>query len=492
MKKNINKSLIPDGATTKRKAIATYTNDRIIKGIADIPEEAKVRIQLFLENMGTIQRGKDNGAKKVQKEFCASDECIRGSKEIIKKLRSVKYEDYSVWGKYMGIHTYAHDQKIVQYILPDLLNDKEFMLELIKDNPEISRYLWICWYNNRDHPLHKMTWRREWMDIKLIEWDIPIVSNLMKDKDFILKTIALVNSDSLTCLYGNIPSDGSLKEDKEIIDAMVAAGEGRHGGPSELILKYLEQKNSALLDDKELMKKIVVQIGWYDRHKHHSKIKDDNEYVSIVYKWGWARSFYSFDDSFKEKNPDYYPDLVKKAETMINNNEQQLIENIQENPLKAAKFKTHTIIDKIDQNLLQDPLFVVKLLFADKDLYSLINHPKKELLQSIANYFHQKSPEWAKSSTDGTIDIDLEHGVISYTLGTVQLGNVCEYGNYVIVWNNGQEQRQHVVYRAARNDDSGDNRWLCFTATKIKSVENNIITVEASSKIERRIYRFSF
>ncbi len=47
---------------------------------------------------------------------------------------------------------------------------------------------------------------------------------------------------------------------------------------------------------------------------------------------------------------------------------------------------------------------------------------------------------------------------MSYTCGTVKLGNVCEYGNNVIVWYNGKEQKQHVVYRAARDDNSGDNR----------------------------------
>ncbi len=85
---------------------------------------------------------------------------------------------------------------------------------------------------------------------------------------------------------------------------------------------------------------------------------------------------------------------------------------------------------------------------------------------------------------------------MSYTCGTVELGTVCEYGNNVIVWYNGKEQQQHVVYRAARNDNSGDNRGLCFTKTKILFVseqDNNVvIEVEASSKETSRRYRFSF
>jgi hypothetical protein len=85
---------------------------------------------------------------------------------------------------------------------------------------------------------------------------------------------------------------------------------------------------------------------------------------------------------------------------------------------------------------------------------------------------------------------------MSCTNGTVKLGQVCEYGNDVIVWYNGKEQREHIVYRAARHDSSRDNRGLCFDKTKIISIKeenNNVaIIVEASSKTERRTYRFSF
>jgi hypothetical protein len=108
----------------------------------------------------------------------------------------------------------------------------------------------------------------------------------------------------------------------------------------------------------------------------------------------------------------------------------------------------------------------------------------------------QQSDKWSESVHEWTVDIDSKQGVMSYTCWTVKLWNVCEYWNNVIVWYNGKEQKQHVIYRAARDDNSGDNRGLCFTKTKILSIteqDNNIvIEVEASSKETSRRYRFSF
>ncbi len=81
---------------------------------------------------------------------------------------------------------------------------------------------------------------------------------------------------------------------------------------------------------------------------------------------------------------------------MITNNQQELIENIEKNPFKAATFKIDAIIDKIDEKFLHDNVFVLKLLFADKDLYDKIQHPKKYLLKHIANYLKQKSAKWSE------------------------------------------------------------------------------------------------
>lgn len=486
----------PESGETKQNQIKKTTNDDVIKAMKDIPEETKIRIKDFLEKMWQIQTGKQNWAKKIQEEFCKSDEYIRWSKDIIRKLRNIRYEDYSVWWKYMWIHTYNYDHKIIQYLIPELLNDKKFMLELIKDQPDICRYLWICMSDNREHPLYKLTWKREGMERKLLEWELPVMSDLMKDKDFILKVIPIVRVNCLASLYANIPSNSTIKEDKEIINKMLDAGWDSLSWAGGTILHSLVQKDSPLLDDREIMKKIVVQIWWYNRHKHHPKIKDDDEYLLLTYKSWWAWWFYTFDDDFKRKNPDYYPNLINKAESLIKNNEQELIGNIEENPFKASKFKIDAIIGKIDAKFLNDDVFVLKLLFADKDLYDKINHSPKYLLKHIATYLQQKSDKWSECVCEWTVDIDSKQGVMSYTCWTVKLGNVCEYGNNVIVWYNGKEQKQHVVYRAARDDNSGDNRGLCFTKTKISSIQEQdntvVIEVEASSKETSRTYRFSF
>ena len=490
------KDQTPESRETPKDIIQTTTNANTLKTMNDIPEESKIRIKSFLQKMWQTQTGKQNGAKKIQEEFCTSDEFIRWSKDVIKKLRSIRYEDYSVWGKYMWVHTYNYDQKIIQYATPEILNDKEFMLELIKDNPDIVRNLWICLGDHREHPLYKLTWKREGTERKLVEWTIPVVSDLIKDKDFILQVVSMVSHDRLSSLYGNIPSDSPLKEDKEIINKMLDAGGDSLSGAAGVIKSFLVKNKSPLLDDRTIMKKIVVQVWWYDRHKNDPKIRDDDEYLLLTYKSWWAWWFYTFDDSFRRNTPDYYPNLIKKAEALITNNQQELIENIEKNPFKAATFKIDAIIDKIDEKFLHDNVFVLKLLFADKDLYDKIQHPKKYLLKHIANYLKQKSAKWSEWVCEWTIDINAEQGVMSYTCGTVKLGNVCEYGNNVIVWYNGKEQKQHVVYRAARDDNSGDNRWLCFTNTKISSIKeqdnNVIIEVEASSKETGRTYRFSF
>ncbi|MEI6425910.1 MAG: hypothetical protein WCO66_01010 [Candidatus Absconditabacteria bacterium] len=444
---------------TKQSVIQKTTNDDVIKTMKDIPEEAKARIKAFLGRMGQTQRGKENGAKKIQREFCESDEFIRGSKDIIKKLWNIRYEDYSVWGDYMGIQTYNYDQCIIKYIIPELLNDKEFMLELIKDQPDICKYLGM--------------------------------SDLMQDKDFILKIIPIVRTNCLSSLYVNIPDNAGLREDKQIINTMLDAGGDSHTGSGGAILNFLVEKDSPLLDDREIMKKIVIQIGGYNRHKQIPKIRDDNEYLLLVYKSGGSGSFYTFDD-----NKDYYVELRKKAESLIKNNEQELIKNIEENPLKASTFKIDAIVDKIDAKILNDDVFVLKLLFADKDLYDKISHPKKYVLKNMANYLKQKSEKWSDAVCEGTVNINSQQGIMSYTCGTVKLGNICEYGNNVIVWYNGKEQKEHVVYRPARNDSSGDDRGLCFTKTKITNIGNYTdsvsITVEASSKEKTRIYGFHF
>ena len=55
----------------------------------------------------------------------------------------------------------------------------------------------------------------------------------MEDKDFILKIIAMVGCDCLSSIYGNISSKSPLKEDKEILDALLSASGGRHAGAGE-------------------------------------------------------------------------------------------------------------------------------------------------------------------------------------------------------------------------------------------------------------------
>lgn len=497
--KKINKPLAPEageGKETKQNNIQKTINDSVVKMMKDIPEEAKIRIKDFLVKMWQLQTWKDNWAKKIQEEFCESDEFIRWSREIIRELRNIRYESYSVWWKYLWINTYDYDHKIIQYIIPELLNDKEFMLGIIKDHPDTCRYLWICLSEHYKHPLHKLTWKREGMKRKLLEWELPLISDLMKDKDFILKVIAIVWRDHLSSLYFNIPCSSAIKQDREIINKMLDAGWDSLSWAGWTILNFLVKKDSPLLDDREIMRKIVIQIWWYDRHKNPPKIRDDEEYLLLTYKSRWAGGFYTFDDDFKRNNPKYYPNLATKAESLIKNNTQELIENIQQNPFKAATFKINHIIDKIDEKFLNNEEFILKLLFADKDLYDKISHPQKHVLRYAAKYLQQRSPKWSECVCEGTIDIDTKQGVMSYTCWTVKLGTVCEYGNDVIVWYNGKEQRQHVVYRAARNDDSGDNRGLCFSKTKILSVTEQgnvvVIEVEASSKETSRKYRFSF
>jgi hypothetical protein len=50
------------------------------------------------------------------------------------------------------------------------------------------------------------------------------VSDLIKDKDFILKVIPIVRTNCLSSLYNSIPQGDPIKEDKEIINKMLDAG----------------------------------------------------------------------------------------------------------------------------------------------------------------------------------------------------------------------------------------------------------------------------
>lgn len=182
-----------------------------------------------------------------------------------------------------------------------------------------------------------------------------------------------------------------------------------------------------------------------------------------------------------------------------------------------AKINTPTTIvpeeEKKRENLLQntkdDILFIdsqklskaneitlIKNLHNNPDIYESMQYPKKYLLKCLAHYLKQKSDTWSKIVYDWSVDIDSDQGIMSYTCGTVKLGQVCEYGNNVVVWYNGIEQKIHVVYRPALYDDSEDNRWLCFNKTEIVSVkeknETVTINIKASSNTEERIYQFSF
>ncbi len=70
----------------------------------------------------------------------------------------------------------------------------------------------------------------------------------------------MVSHDRLSSLYGNIPSDGPLKEDKEIINKMLDAGGDSLSGAAGVIKSFLVKNKSPLLDDRTIMKKIVVQV----------------------------------------------------------------------------------------------------------------------------------------------------------------------------------------------------------------------------------------
>jgi hypothetical protein len=128
----------------------------------------------------------------------------------------------------MGVKTYNYDQNIIQYAMPEILNDKEFMLEIIKETPHIAEYI--------------------------------SKSKLVHDKDFILKLISTVSYESLSSLYGNIPSDSPLKEDKEIINKMLDAGGNSISGAGKIIKSFLMKNKSPLLDDREIMRKIIIQV----------------------------------------------------------------------------------------------------------------------------------------------------------------------------------------------------------------------------------------
>ncbi len=92
--------------------------------------------------------------------------------------------------------------------------------------------------------------------------------------------------------------------------------------------------------------------------------------------------------------------MVKKAESLIKNNEQELLQNIEKDPFKASKFKIDKIIDKLDEKFLNDDIYVLKLLFADKNLYESIKHPQKYVLNYIAKYLKQKSKAWSESVSE--------------------------------------------------------------------------------------------
>ena len=84
------KDQTPESRETPKDIIQTTTNANTLKTMNDIPEESKIRIKSFLQKMWQTQTGKQNGAKKIQEEFCTSDEFIRWSKDVIKKLKPKK------------------------------------------------------------------------------------------------------------------------------------------------------------------------------------------------------------------------------------------------------------------------------------------------------------------------------------------------------------------------------------------------------------------
>ena len=50
----------PESGENKQEIIQKTTNDSAIKIMKDIPEEAKIRVKIFLEKMRQLQTGKQN------------------------------------------------------------------------------------------------------------------------------------------------------------------------------------------------------------------------------------------------------------------------------------------------------------------------------------------------------------------------------------------------------------------------------------------------
>ena len=274
MAKEINKPTTPERGETKQN-LDTQTSKTQADVQIILTEQERREIQQFLNNMAWVHQwssktGEKNGAEEIQKEFVSAPAHIRWSKEIIKKLWSMQYRAYDGRGNSLWTSTYNYDHKVINSATSKILDDEEFILELIETTPKII--------NNLD----KTTY-------------------LLKKKNFILKALKSIKwkfswNDKIWArgLWENL--DDSLREDQDIIMGALDLCEYR---TSCSIKEYLIKHDSPMLDNREVVKKLVLWTWGYSRHLYPEKIRDDDEYILIAYGPEWLWWFYTFDDKFR-------------------------------------------------------------------------------------------------------------------------------------------------------------------------------------------------
>jgi len=269
-----------------------------------LTEQEKREIQQFLNSMEGTKRwwsrtGEKNEAEEIQEKFEKAGPHIRGSKEIIRKLWSMQYTSYDSWWNYLGVSTFHYNERFLQFATPEILNDKEFMIELIKGHRKLINYLGKCDYYNYNHPLSKKTYKYDncW-NKKQIEGDIPNVSNLLADKKFVLSALDSIKKGkegvNVSSFWSNMSEE--IQENEEIIGKILSIWNYDVAGT---IKWYLIKKDSKILDNRELMKKLILLGGGYNRHEYPEKVREDKEYILLIYKKEWLKWFYTFNDESK-------------------------------------------------------------------------------------------------------------------------------------------------------------------------------------------------
>lgn len=247
-----------------------------------LTEEEKREIRQFLSSMEGTKKwcrktGDINEAEEIQKKFIQAGAHIRWSKEIIKKLWSMQYTAYDSWSNYLGVHTYHYNEEYLEHATPEILNDKKFMLELITENKGLANY---------------------------------ISPNLLQDKKFILSIIDILAKDKETrdvSHFYEIMQD-TLKEDEDILEKILWVW------AVHAIKKYLIKKDSKILDNRKIMKKLILADWWYDRHKYPKKIREDKEYILLLYKnKEWLKTFYTFSD----KDKPFYNGFLERVKNIL-------------------------------------------------------------------------------------------------------------------------------------------------------------------------------